>query len=53
MGRCPKYDIVLENEVVKKLIILKKFNSKKCVPKLIFFNEKKIEKGSDDFLVQN
>ena len=29
------------------------FNNKKCVPKLIFFNEKKIEKGSDDFLVQN
>ena len=53
MGRCPKYDIVLENEVVKKLIILKNFNSKKCVPKLIFFNEKTIEKGSDDFLVQN
>ena len=51
MGRCQKLDILLENEVIKTLILSKNFNNKKCVPKLIFFNEKKIEKGSDDFLV--
>ena len=27
----------------------KNVNNKKCVPKLIFFNEKKIEKDSDNF----
>ena len=27
----------------------KNVNDKKCAPKLIFFNEKKIEKDSDDF----
>jgi hypothetical protein len=29
---------------------LKIFNKKKCAPKLIFFNGKKIEKDSDNFL---
>ena len=27
----------------------KNVNNKKCAPKLIFFNEKKIEKDSDNF----
>ena len=29
--------------------VTKNVNNKKCVPKLIFFNEKKVEKDSDDF----
>ena len=49
MGRCQKLGIVLENEVIQKLILSKNVNIKKCSPKLIFFNEKKIEKDSDDF----
>jgi hypothetical protein len=32
-----------------KLILSKNVNNKKCAPKLVFFNEKKIEKDSDDF----
>ena len=30
-------------------MLSKNFNNKKCAPKLIFFNEKKIEKDSDNF----
>ena len=29
---------------------IKNVNNKKCAPKLVFFNEKKIKKDSDDFL---
>jgi hypothetical protein len=37
------------NKVVKKLILSKNANNKKCASKFVFFNEKKIEKDSDDF----
>ena len=37
------------NKVVKKLILSNNANNKKCVSKFVFFNEKKIEKDSDDF----
>ena len=37
------------NKVVEKLMLSKSVNSEKCAPKLVFFNEKKIEKDSDDF----
>jgi hypothetical protein len=37
------------NKVILKLISLKNVNNKKCAPKLVFFNEKKNEKDSDDF----
>ena len=30
-------------------MLSKNVNNKKCPPKLIFFNEKKIEKDSDNF----
>ena len=30
-------------------MLSKNVNKKKCAPKLIFFNEKKIEKDSDNF----
>jgi hypothetical protein len=33
----------------KKMILSKNINNKKCAPKLVFFNGKKIEKDSDDF----
>ena len=49
MGRCQKLCIILENEVIWKLILWTNGNNKKCAHKLIFFNEKKIEKDSDDF----
>ena len=32
-----------------KIDVIKKCEEKKCAPKLIFFNEKKIEKDSDNF----
>ena len=32
------------------MMLSKNVNNKKCAPKLIFFNEKKIEKDSDNFL---
>jgi len=41
--------IILENKVLEKLKLSKNVNNKKCAPKLIFFNEKKIEKDSDNF----
>ena len=31
------------------MILSKNVNNKKCAPKLVFFNEKKIEKDYDDF----
>ena len=31
------------------MMLSKNVNNKKCAPKLILFNEKKIEKDSDDF----
>ena len=42
-------DVVLENKMVQKLKFPKNLNNKKYTPKLIFFNEKKIEKNSDNF----
>ena len=41
--------IILENKVLEKLKLSKSVDNKKCAPKLVFFNEKKIEKDSDDF----
>ena len=40
-------DIILESGL--KFKFSKNVNNKKCAPKLVFFNEKKIEKDSDDF----
>ena len=37
------------NKKKLKLILSKNINNKKCAPELVFFNEKKIEKDSDDF----
>ena len=37
------------NDMILKIMLLKNVNNKKCAPKFIFFNEKKIEKDSDDF----
>ena len=34
--------IILENKMLEKLKVSKKVNNKKCAPKFIFFNEKKI-----------
>ena len=39
----------LENKVLQKLKFSKNVKNKKCAPKLIFFNEKKIEKDLDNF----
>ena len=41
--------MILVNKVLEKLKFSKNVNNKKCAPKLIFFNEKKIEKDSDNF----
>ena len=38
------------NKVIKKTILSKNANNKKCSSKFVFFNEKKIEKDLDDFL---
>ena len=40
MGRCQKLGIILESKVIKKLMLSKYVNNKKCAPELIFFNEK-------------
>ena len=44
-----KLDTILENKVVIKLKFSKNDNNKKHFSKLIFFNEKKIQKDSNDF----
>ena len=36
-----KLEVILENKVVQILKFSKNLNNKKCVPKMIFFNEKK------------
>ena len=41
--------IIFENKVIKMLMLSKNVNNKKCAPKFILFNEKKIEKYSDNF----
>ena len=53
MGRCQKLGIILESKVIEKLMLSKNVNNKNCAPKLIFFNEKKIEKYSDRFWHKN
>ena len=47
MGRSQKLSIILVIKLFKNGSCQKM--SKKCAPKLIFFNEKKIEKDSDNF----
>ena len=37
------------NKVILKLILSRNVNNQKCAPKLVFFNENKIEKYSDGF----
>ena len=41
--------IILENKVFQKLKFSKNVNNKKRCPKLLFFDQKKIGKDSDDF----
>ena len=48
MGICHKMDIILDNKI--DVINVK---NKKCAPRLIFFNEKKIEKFQMIFDVEN
>ena len=38
-----------KNQQIYKLILSQNVNNKKCAPKLVFFNEKRNEKDSDDF----
>ena len=46
LARCQKLGIILENKVIKKLMLSKNVNNKKCAPKLVFFNK---NQDSDDF----
>jgi len=45
--------IILENKVVQKLKFSKNNINKKPSSKLIFFNEKKNQKDSNDFDIEN
>ena len=45
---CQKLGIILENELIKKLILSKNVNKKKCGPKFALINEKR-HKDSDNF----
>jgi hypothetical protein len=49
MGRCQKFVISFRKYNDLKIYV----NYKKCASKLIFFNEKKIEKDSDNFDLEN
>ena len=46
--RCQKLVIVLENKVIRKLMLSKIVHDTKCASKLILFNEKKLKKDLDD-----
>ena len=48
-GKLSKVRHHFSNKVILKLILAKNVGNKKCLPKLLFFNEKQIEKYSDDF----
>jgi hypothetical protein len=48
-----KLEIILENKGIQKLMLSKKVNNKKCAPRFIFFNEKKIRKIKMIFDVEN
>ena len=48
-GELSKIGHHLSNKVILKLMSSKNINNKKCAPKLVFFNEKKIEEDFDDF----
>ena len=41
--------IILENKVIQNSKLWKNFINEKCSPKLIFFNEQKLERDSNDF----
>ena len=41
------------NKGIEKLIISKNVNNKKCAPKLVFFNEKKLRKIPIIFDIEN
>ena len=41
VASCQKLGIILENKVIKKLMLSKNVNNKKCAPKFVFFNDKK------------
>ena len=49
MASCRTLGIILVIKGFQKLMLSKNVNNKKYAPKLIFFNEKKIEKDSDNF----
>ena len=49
-GELSKIGHHFRNKMVLKLMISKKVKNKKCAAKLVFFNNKKNEKDSDDFL---
>ena len=49
MAMCRKFGIILVIKEFKNWCYQKMSKTKKCAPKLIFFNEKKIEKDSEDF----
>ena len=37
------------NKIILKLMLSRNVKNKECAPKLVFIDEKKIEKDSDDF----
>ena len=48
-GELSKIGHHLSNNFFFKYILSKNVNNKRCAPRLVFFNEKKIEKDSVDF----
>ena len=48
-GELSKIGHHFSNKVILKMMLSKNINNKKCAPELVFFNEKKIEKDSDDY----
>ena len=50
---CQKLGIILENKMIQKLMLSINVINKKCAPKLVFFNEKKLRKIRMIFDIEN
>jgi hypothetical protein len=48
-GELSKFGVILENKMIKKLMLSKNDHNKKCASVFVFFNEKKIERNLDNF----
>ena len=52
-GELSKFGVILENKMIKKLMLSKNDHNKKCASVFVFFNEKKLKEIWIIFDVKN